>query len=250
MKNIVILTHGWTGSSVFAALLARGGAWLGEQTVVKPDYDTFENGQLVRMNEELLHRLAPGLDHEHAFDPAQVDAIAAAPVPDLQAQRDFVARCDANAPWIWKDPRLTWTIRVWAPLLDLQQVRFIVLTRETTQAWITANLRRHVQSVAFTRAYNDGITASNLRFLHQHGLPSLSLSFEDLLLKPEATLEQLNAFAEVQLTLADLQRVCRLPLRRRSRGLKDLLVASLIYAKNYGERDGRRRRAAALAPAR
>jgi len=58
-KNVIILTHGVSGSSVFAALLGRAGYWLGSETVQKPDYDTFENAALVALNYELLHVLAP-----------------------------------------------------------------------------------------------------------------------------------------------------------------------------------------------
>jgi len=242
MYNTVILTHGWTGSSVFSGLLGRAGAWLGEATVSKPDYDTYENTGLVELNNELMGRFAAGLNHEHEFSEDHVRLIAErARAADLSAPRAFVTRCNEHSPWLWKDPRLTWTIRVWADLLDLSSTRFLVLTRETTQAWITANLRRHVQSFAFTRAYNDGITDSNVRFLRDRGLPYLELSFEDLLLRPGVSLGRLNQHLGCELAMPDLLAVCRLPLGRRSRGIKDFAKAAAIYAKNYGERDGRGR---------
>lgn len=242
MHNTIILTHGWTGSSVFAGLIQRADVWLGEATMVKPDYDTFENVGLVKLNNGLMDRFAEGLNHEHEFSDEHVRLITdRARSADLSELRSFVGLCEQHRPWLWKDPRLTWTIRVWADLLDMSNTRFVVLTRETTQAWITANLRRHVQSFAFTRAYNGGITQSNVRFLHERGLPYLPLSFEDLLMTPDATLERLNQHLGSHLTVADLQAVCRLPLGRRSRGLKDFVKAAAIYAKNHGERDGRAR---------
>lgn len=242
MNNTVILTHGWTGSSVFAGLLSRAGAWLGEETVVKPDYDTFENADLVRINKHLLESLGAGLNHEHEFSSEHVSRIAdRARGGDRSALRAFVARCEQHRPWLWKDPRLTWTIRIWADVLDLPNTRFVVLVREPMQAWITANLRRHVQSMAFTRAYNDGITASNLQFLQERGLDPLVLSFEDLLIRPDATLERLNRHLECSLDRSDLSAVCRLPLGRRSRGAVDFVKAASIYLKNYRERDGRAR---------
>jgi hypothetical protein len=242
MHDTVILTHGWTGSSVFSGLIARGGGWSGDATVAKPDYDTFENARLVELNSRLLTRFAKSLNHEHEFSDEHVRLIAErARGADLGELDAFMAECGQHRPWVWKDPRLTWTIRVWADRLALPATRFLVLTRETTQAWITANLRRHVQSVGFTRDYNDGITRSNLRFLQERDLPYLALSFEDLLLHPERTLERLNRHLDTGLTLADLQAVCKLPLGRRSRGLKDFVTAAAIYARNYRERDGRAR---------
>jgi hypothetical protein len=245
-KNVIVLTHGWTGSSAFSALFGAAGYWLGAETMLKPDYDTFENAGLVRLNNELLARLAPDLNHEHHFSDDDVALIARrARGLDLPDCREFVALCDGHRPWLWKDPRLTWTIRIWADLVDLGNTAFLVLTRDDTQAWISANLRRHVQSGAFTRQYNGGITRSNLRFLQERGLPHLQLSFEDLLLAPEATLDKLNSAFDLGLSFEQLKAVCKLPLHRKSRDWKDFVVALLIYVKNYGERDGRGRLSAA-----
>ena len=245
-KNVIVLTHGWTGSSIFSALFGEAGYWLGGETMAKPDYDTFENAGLVALNNRLLHELAPTLNHEHHFAHGEVQQIATrASGLDLQPYRQFIADCNQHQPWLWKDPRLTWTIRAWAQVMDLEKTAFLVLTRDPTQAWISANLRRHVQSFAFTRSYNGGITQSNLRFLQERGLPHLHLSFEDLLLRPEDTLARLNGFFHLGLSLAQLHAVCRLPLHRKSRNWKDFLIASLIYAKNFSERDGRGRLATA-----
>jgi hypothetical protein len=241
-KNIVILTHGWTGSSVFSALLGRAGYWLGSETMQKPDYDTFENADLVGLNRRLLETALPAVDHEHRFRVDDVNALAeAAERLDLAPYERFVQRCNERSPWLWKDPRLTWTIRVWARYFDPAHTAYLVLTRDDRQAWISANTRRHIQSMAFTRQYNHGITGANLAFLRDARLPYLKMSFEDLLLAPHPTLQRLNGFLGLELTLADLQAVCREPLHRKSRGLKDLLLAGLIYAKNFHERDGRAR---------
>jgi hypothetical protein len=245
MKNLIILTHGWSGSSLFASLMKQAGCWLGAETVKKTDYDTAENSGLVELNNQLLEQLLPGTNHEHRFTMDDVRAAErAAERIDLAPYQRFVAACEEHRPWLWKDPRLTWTIRVWARVLPLEHCQFLVLTRDARQAWITSNMRRHVQSMGFTRAYNDGITAANRAFLDERGLPYLQLSFEDLLLTPEVTLDKLNRAYDARLTMDDLRHVNRQPLYRKSRGLKDLLTASLIYAKNYGERDGRGRQPA------
>ncbi len=244
-KNIIILTHGWTGSSVFAALFGCAGYWLGSETMQKSDYDTFENLELVSLNKGLLRTLAPEINHEHRFASGDVERIErASETLDLRQYRDFVARCSANGSWVWKDPRLTWTIRVWAKVLDLEQTAFLVLTRDDLQEWASANQRRHVQSVRFTKQYNHGITRSNVRFLEDRRLPFLQLSFEDLLLEPEKTLGRINEFFALKLSMGDLHRVCRVPLYRKNRSWKDFVLAGLIYAKNFRERDGRTAQAA------
>lgn len=249
-KNVIILTHGWTGSSVFSALLGTAGYWLGAETVKKVDYDTYENQGLVELNRQMMQELAFGQDHEHEFSyDAVLDLERRADRLQWDPYRAFVARCESHAPWAWKDPRLTWTIRQWHRVLPLERMAFIVLTRDDRQAWISSNLRRHVQSMAFTQAYNHGITRSNVAYLEQHRLPHIKLSFEDLLLTPEKTLDGLNGFLGLDLTMDSLRSVFRDPLYRKSRNFKDYVVANLIYWKNYGERDGRGRRQKQDSPA-
>lgn len=252
-RNVIILTHGWTGSSVFTGLLGTAGYWLGAETMKKPDYDTFENQGLVELNRKMMDDLRLDGNHEHEFSRESVlELERRAGSLDLAPYRAFLERCESHAPWAWKDPRLTWTIRQWHPLLPADRTAYIVLTRDDRQAWISANLRRHVQSMAFTRAYNHGITASNIAYLEERALPYVRLSFEDLLLTPERTLETLNDFLGLQLGMDHLKSVFREPLYRKSRNFKDAVVASLIYWKNFGERDGRGRlgKAAAAVSAR
>jgi hypothetical protein len=241
-QNIIVLTHGWTGSSVFSALLGQGGCWLGAETVQKVDYDTHENTGLVSLNRRLIAELAPGLNHEHRFAKEDVELMQQrSEGMDLAPYRAFVEHCDRHGRWLWKDPRLTWTIRVWAKALELDKVSFLLLTRDPMQAWVSSNLRRHIQSRRFTRDYNEGVTRTNMEFVQSTRRPHVLLTFEDLLLKPERTLLQINDTFGTALTLSDLESVCDQPLRRKSRGLRDLALATMIYAKNYRERDGRAR---------
>jgi hypothetical protein len=137
---------------------------------------------------------------------------------------------------VWKDPRLTWTIRVWAELLNLEEIAFVILTRDEEQAWISSNLRRHIQSRNFTEKYNFGITSSLKTFLIANSCKYVEYQFEHLLLHPEKTIAELNAFLDIELTVDDLKSVYKYPLYKKSRNWKDKLKATAIYLKNFGER--------------
>ncbi len=238
MKNVIILTHGWTGSSVFAALLSKAGYWCGDNTFKKVDYDTYENLRLVELNNQLLKELDYTGNREHEILSSEVlDELARkASTIDLTPYREFLNECQQHKPWIWKDPRLALTIRIWAKLLPLDEVAFIVLTRDDEQAWITSNLRRHIQSYAFTRNYNGAITNSIKKFLNENHQEFIEFKFEDLQLTPEKTVEELNQLLDLRLTLDDLKSVYKFPLYKKTRGLKDKLTAWLIYLKNYRSR--------------
>lgn len=235
--NVIVMTVGLTGSSVLTGMLGGAGYWTGDATVRKPDYDTYENQELVELNRDLLDRAGYRGEFTMEFSEQELQRIARASRDmDLGAQRAFVERCNARQPWIWKDPRLWLTVRCWQPLLDWQRIRLILLTREENQSWISATLRRQIQTRAYGRRYARGVQRSIEAFAAEVDRPLFHLVYEDLILRPEQTLARLNAFLGAALTLVDLTRVYRGRLYRRQRGWRDLSLAYLIYLKNYSIR--------------
>src|SRR5262250_792355 len=106
-KNVIVLTHGWSGSSMLAALLGRAQYWLGDATVEKSDYDTFENSRLVELNRKMMGELGLTENYEHEFSPETIlDLEKRADRLDWSPYREFAEACEARAPWAWKDPRL------------------------------------------------------------------------------------------------------------------------------------------------
>jgi len=219
-----------------AGVLARGGLWAGDATVQK-EYDTFENLELVNLNKRLLKEAGCSINYTTQFSWQALHTVSVASDRiDLTPYRDFVLRLRARTPWILKDPRLWLTIRFWQQILSFDDVRFVWLTREFLQGWISATTRRIVMSYRYHRQYEGHVNTSIEAFLELNGLPYTRVSFEQLLLAPELTLDKLNDFLDLKLTLEDLKSVYNGRLYRKSRGLRDFLVASAIYGKNYFQR--------------
>jgi hypothetical protein len=249
-KNVIILTYGWTGSSVFTALLGEAGYWYGNDTFKKPDYDTYENFELIELNKRLLSELnytgnreheiislyTSNREHEIISLQTLEELAQRATSIDLSPYREFIENCQQNKPWIWKDPRLVLTIRIWAKLLPLDETAFMILTRDSEQFWITANLRRHIKSPAFTRHYNAAITDGLKKFLNENHQNYIEFMFEDLQLTPEKTIAKINDFLGTQLTMDNVRSVYKFPLYKKTKGLKEKLLAWLIYLKNYRRR--------------
>lgn len=236
-KNAIILTNGLSGSSVLAGLIARAGYWTGASTFKKADYDTYENEQLVELNQRLLAASGYRGDYAMVFSAELVHQVAALYGKIEHGPfEDFVRLCERHRPWIWKDPRLTFTIRFWARFLDLSQCRFIVLTRGLWQSWVSTTLRRQIQTIDYLRRYTAGVIGAGRDFLREAGVPHLEVRYEDLIVKPQSTIEAINRFLGSALTLSDLQVVYKGRLHRDSRPLGDYLKAALIYLKNYGDR--------------
>lgn len=236
-RNVIILTNGLAGSSVAAGLLADAGYWAGDATFKKSDYDTYENQELVALNQRLMQEVGYKGNYAMVYSADDIREITQKSLAvDPAPYRQFIERCGQHQPWIWKDPRLWLTIRFWQRFIDLDRVQFLLVTREHMQSWISTTLRRHIETPRYLYNYMDGIRDSILEFYRDNNLQHLDFVYEDLLLHPEDTIERLNAFLDSRISMENLKRVYRGPLYRKQRGLLDYLKANLIYFKNYSER--------------
>jgi len=236
-NNVIILTNGLSGSSVLTGLIAKGGYWTGQSTFKKSDYDTFENQELVDLNLRLLHESGYTGNYAMEYSREGIDRIAAlSGVLDPAPYLAFIEKCQTHMPWIWKDPRLWLTIRYWGHILPLSQIRFVVLTRDVFQTWVSTTLRRQIQEFSYLRRYMDGITGSVVEFLNSRSIPYLALQYEQLILQPDRAIEKLNEFIGTKLTVADLQQVYTKPLYRNPRSVFDYPKAVMVYLKNYRQR--------------
>lgn len=235
--NVIVLTSGLTGSSVLTGLIARQNYWTGVGTF-KKEYDTFENIDLIRLNKQLMAEAKFRGRYEVEFNQDVIDRIADLnPALNGEPYREFLAECGCHEPWIWKDPRLWLTIRYWGNLIDWKRCKVIVLTRNMSRAWVSMTLRRVIQSYGAFKRYESAIERSNLEFVNAYGIDVLRISFDELICKPENSLDRLNRFLGTDLSLADLQTVYQSKLYRAPRGsLLDLMKAVLIYAKNRSDR--------------
>lgn len=237
MKNIIILTGGLAGSSVLASLLSKNGYWVGETTIQKRDYNTWENAELVELNNQLLRDVGFNENWAMEFLPDFVARVYnGAQQLDPIPYRAFAEKCTQHEPWIWKDPRLWLTIRYWKQFIDLSNTCFLVIHRESLQAWISTTLRRQIQTMAYERTYNEGIQKSIVDFLEESRLSYVDILYEDLLVTPEKVIDDINRLAGTNVNIGDLKSVFRGTLYRRQHGLKNLLKATAIYLKNYSQR--------------
>ena len=146
--NVIILTGGLTGSSALAGLLSAAGFWSGEDTFKKRDYNTYENSELIRLNRQLMGRVSASERYTTQFMPEAISGIEQLSGSEDESEyRALVSRCEAHAPWMWKDPRLWMTIRFWKPLLPWDRIRVLLLRRDPMQSWISCTQRRQIQTM-------------------------------------------------------------------------------------------------------
>ena len=232
-KNIIILTSGLSGSSVVAHLLSLAGYWVGDSTCMKSDYNTYENEQLVYLNEKLLAYI-DYTDYSVYFDKFKLEAIEALySTIDLGEFYEFITTCQQYDLWLWKDPRLWVTLPFWMNFLDKNDFQVMIVDRKISQRWISELLRRNIQSFKYCENYNLKISKAIDNYIVQYGLESKKIVFDALIKRPENILKRINTAIGSSLKLDDLKAVYNKPLYRKIRGLDSLFMAVLIYLKNY-----------------
>ena len=238
MKNVIILTGGLAGSSVLTSLLNQAGYWVGDNTIKKEkDYDTLENAELVRLNRQILQESGFTGNWIMEFHPEYMDTITRGferldPTP----YRAFVEKCSEHQPWIWKDPRLWLTMRYWIRFLDRDNLSFLTIHREDTQAWISSTIRRQIQSPDHARFYREEVMRTIYDFLGEERLAYQDVLYEDLLTKPEQVIQQISDLTGAPVGMDNFRAVFRGKLGGRQHGLKNWLLAWAIYLKNFDER--------------
>jgi len=211
---------------------------MGDETIKKPGYDTFENQELIAMNRRLFEQSGYSGNYMMEFSSEAMRKIQALNAEaDIKPYQGFVTKCSRHSPWIWKDPRLWLTIRFWAPLLPLRDCRFILLTRDAIQTWVSQTLRRQITTLRYSRNYERRIQQSITEFFHENAVPHLHVRYDDLILNPAQTISHLNRHLGLSLSVEDLEQVYHKPLYKspRSSFIKHLQAMS-IYLKNYSER--------------
>lgn len=228
--NVIILTGGLSGSSVLAGLIARAGYWLGNETK-KVAYDTFENDRLVDLDMEILRTAGYLWEDTADIPPPSIERIEEDAVKtDLTPFREFISECDAHKPWLWKDPRLCYTIFFWKKLIDLQSSRFILIKRDLKQTW-TGMILRGKMPIPYDklRVIQDNCVASSEKFLRQGAVNCHTLTFEELLLNPAQEIERINRYLDIALDVADLEAIYNGTLHKKRWTGFDFVKAHLNF---------------------
>lgn len=217
MPNIIIFTTGASGSSVLAGLLGSQGFWLGHQTA-KLQFDTYENAELVDLNVQILRKSGYPRRDANDLPPPDVRRIEdLIKTEDLGPYRAFVKECENHRPWLWKDPRLAYTIYFWRHIVDVKSVKFVVITREFDQAYAgLIHSRKVYMSPKQYKQINDNyIKAIDLFFEKMGTRSTVSLTFEDLILFPQRMMQLMNEALETSLSVEALERVYKGKLYKR-----------------------------------
>ncbi len=223
MNNVVILGPGRTGSSLLSGLISKDRFYINREAIESrdgyPDGD-YENPDLVALNKSIFFESGYG-HHKIRYDrPVDIQAMAAwADQCDADQYKQFIAKCEANRPWLWKDPRLCYTIYFWKSFVDLKKVKLIFITRDHEQIFRSYTKYK----VFFTkqdiyRKYDEQVAAVE-RLIEEENLEVLRIHYNELKDK-KALIQKLNAYLGTDIQLSDYDAVRRTKITKKESEIK------------------------------
>ena len=237
--NLIILTTGLSGSSVVTGLIKKAGYWTGEETVYKNNnsgkYETHENARLVELNEQLVQAANFQMGHDAWYQLEALQRFADLHgAVDLEPFKQFIATENQHSPWLWKDPKLWFTLGFWLDLIDKENTQFIVLSRSPYNLWSSQVEKRAIYDYGYLKSSEQASQQNLLNFIKQQKCQFLKLEYDSLLTNPANEIDRLNQFLGSNLNMDDWQTTYKKPSVIKM--LKRNLLALPIYLKNYPER--------------
>lgn len=159
----------------------------------------WEAEPLIERNVEAF--AAAGFPHHNTwlFDPISDEATERlSTLKPLPGHADFVERQSGMAPWMWKDPRLCYTLGYWWQLMDPDETA-VVLTLRSWEAVYNSFLRlgwreRSPEAEADVKARVDAHLAAAQRAIDTHSIPVLEWDYEESIGDPDGAVRRLSAF--------------------------------------------------------
>lgn len=226
-KNVIVVGMPRTGTSLTMGILARKGYYVGP---IKRDryregdehnpFGYFEADALVKRNAALFGKAGFPFHNTWLFDPipdACFAAIRALPAEPID--HELVRSYGNHGRWAWKDPRLSYTLGFWWPLVDPDDT-VVLLTRRNppdvcesfrrmgwpVQPDLEARVTAHFEAAA--------------RVIEDLAIPHAVLDYGAYLASPKAVAKTLSDLVGLELTVADLNVRRELDHSRGPRGFR------------------------------
>jgi hypothetical protein len=215
-KNVIIVGMPRSGTSVTARVFTTKGYFMGDmnQTFIREGDDFnpfgyFEADDLIEENVRVLKAAGFPFHNTWLFEPISQESVARiADIPILPAHRAFLRAYDENAPWVWKDPRLCFTLPYWWRLMDPARSVVLLVRRDPIDiywsfqrmGWCKWGRAGRDLVVELVRQHTDAATTAVCSL----GIPHAVVDYGEYLTAPELTARRLSEVCEVQIGIEDL----------------------------------------------
>lgn len=211
-----------SGTSMTARIFVDAGYYVARNRVDLQDPDLanpsgyWEAPRVLNANRRLLARAGFEFDNTWMFD--AISDEQAARIPELEHTAEdiaLVAEYDRNAPWVWKDARLCYTLGYWWPLMDEHRTRVLLLTRDRRQILRSFRRVKWRQDMDPGRLYDciDAHLRSARGTIERLEIPYVEVDYSEFAKDPEGVARRLSRSFDLELGKEDLGYV---PIRNSS----------------------------------
>ena len=213
-RNVVIVGMARSGTSMTAALFRKAGyfvAWEEATETQAADHlnpsGYWEAGELLQANRDVLRRSGFARDNTWMFDAISDECASAIHGLSIEPHhRDLVQRYNRCQPWLWKDPRLCFTLPYWWRILDPSSTSVLVLVRsedEIVRSFRRVGWRADSDVGRLRRCIRQHIQTAR-RTIERYKIPSIEVSYSDFAEAPDRVVDVLCREFGVALRREDL----------------------------------------------
>lgn len=216
-NNIIIIGMARSGTSLAASIFANKRYFVASsQDTELQKADKFnpsgywEANSLVQCNKETLR--AAGFQHDNTWFHEPITESQASNIHDLiqtTEHKTFIEEYNKHSPWVWKDPRLCYTLAYWWPLLDHENTKVLLVTRNHNEiinsfkrvstSWQTTI---NLEDSNIEERINDHI-ASAREILTHYNIPFAEVDYSDYSKNPEKTASKISKLCGIEITKDD-----------------------------------------------
>jgi len=215
-KNVLVVGMPRSGTSMTASIFTRNGYFVAEnesKELRKGDEFNpsgyWEAESLIKCNAEIFE--ASGFQHNNTwlFDSiTDNQASNISKVTPLNNHKDLISKFENNRPWIWKDPRLCYTLSYWWPLLNPETTRVLLLKRDPNEIynsflrvkWRTPSETNKLD--VFNRIEHHLKAAK--KAIEQYNIPHVEIHYSDYKNNPDDTVKKINQTFNIHIQTNDI----------------------------------------------
>ena len=214
--NAIIVGMPRSGTSLTAGIFARKNYYVASDTSreLRPGdqfnpFGYWEAEPLTNYNAAVLGMAGFGFHNTWLLDRVSPDV--APRIAELQPtieHRDYVTAFAQHRPWVWKDPRLCYTLSYWWPLMDPLTTRVVVVRRDS--AAILRSFQRLNWRSKSAADQNDVLgriddhLAAAMRTIDALQIPYVEINYSDYFSSPALVAGKLSETFHIALSTEDL----------------------------------------------
>lgn len=272
-KNAVIVGMPRSGTSLTAAILVSKGYYVGSNRLSyfqHGDEDNpfgyFEADNLIDRNIEVLRKT--GFYYANTWMFGELLQSSIDQIPHLTASdvdRQLVEAYREHAPWVWKDPRLCFTLRYWWPLLDGSRTGVLLLRRDWLDVYHSFRRMGWCAGGSIARARVKKLVEQHLgtaeTTIEALSIPFVEVDYAEFMEMPHRVAKRIGEFFELDLSVQDLnvrpelnhsriggkvstylriqlRKLPRAPIKRLEKALPRWVLAKIFPERKYVSKDG------------